>query len=452
MLTQIIDKVAQTATLAKKIEILKAARESNIGKNLDWLFEAATKKYGVTSAGIKKDNISEPVEIEEELEEIKAVLECLEKREFTGSDAIEAIKTATYRLNEEDFTLVMNILDNNLKCGVSFETYETKVMGKKSSAFKVTLARHLEDAKNVDVLDGTWFASRKCDGVRCVCFVDWDKYGSINSEPSVRFFSRQGKEFTTLDNLKPAIIDFLDLHNCLESHLVLDGELCKIDENGDEHFEQIVGECKKKNHTITECCYQLFDWTTKKAWDGIEKPVLKFEDRYQMLKELEQDYLIRKPIGECFCKVLLQEKIRSKEDFERWEKKVEAGNWEGFMLRKDVPFEVGRTKNLLKVKKFHDAEFVVEGIETGTEGMSIAGQGLQQVECTTNLLITYKGNRVSVGSGLSREQRLAWFKHPEAIIGKTICVKYFQESQDKDDKLSLRFPTLKHVYENGRDC
>jgi DNA ligase 1 len=33
--------------------------------------------------------------------------------------------------------------------------------------------------------------------------------------------------------------------------------------------------------------------------------------------------------------------------------------WEGIMLRKDIGYEGKRSKNLLKVKKFYDAEYEV---------------------------------------------------------------------------------------------
>ena len=41
--------------------------------------------------------------------------------------------------------------------------------------------------------------------------------------------------------------------------------------------------------------------------------------------------------------------------------------------------------------------------------------------------------------------------NPNLIIGKTITVQYFEESKNQQGELSLRFPTVKHVYENGRN-
>lgn len=52
---------------------------------------------------------------------------------------------------------------------------------------------------------------------------------------------------------------------------------------------------------------------------------------------------------------------------------------------------------------------------------------------------------------MTKDQRKEWYSHPTEIVGKTICVKYFQESKDKEGNLSLRFPTLKYVYEGQRE-
>jgi len=40
----------------------------------------------------------------------------------------------------------------------------------------------------------------------------------------------------------------------------------------------------------------------------------------------------------------------------------------------------------------------------------------------------------------------------EDIVGKTITVQYFEETANDKGGISLRFPTVKHIYENERDC
>lgn len=121
------------------------------------------------------------------------------------------------------------------------------------------------------------------------------------------------------------------------------------------------------------------------------------------------------------------------------------------MLRKNTYYQSGRTKDLLKVKKFFDAEYTVEGVECGSMTTALPGQGNVTFEGVTRLLITHKGTRVGVGAGLSREQRIAWMNDPKLIVGKVITVKYFEETTNADGNTSLRFPTLKVVHGAERD-
>ena len=67
------------------------------------------------------------------------------------------------------------------------------------------------------------------------------------------------------------------------------------------------------------------------------------------------------------------------------------------------------------------------------------------------VIIEHKGNTVRVGSGFSIEQRREFHSDPSKILGKVITVQYFEESKNQNGEYSLRFPVIKHVYENGRD-
>ena len=61
-----------------------------------------------------------------------------------------------------------------------------------------------------------------------------------------------------------------------------------------------------------------------------------------------------------------------------------------------------------------------------------------------------QGNLVKVGSGWSQDERITYYNDPQSLIGKTITVQYFEESQNKAGEWSLRFPVKKFVYEDGR--
>ena len=126
-------------------------------------------------------------------------------------------------------------------------------------------------------------------------------------------------------------------------------------------------------------------------------------------------------------------------------------NWEGFMLRKDVGYEGKRGKNLLKVKKFFDAEYKVMGADFGPMAVVRDGKEAQET-MLAQVFIEHKGHQVKVGSGFSQEQRIKYTQPNGDIIGKTITVQYFEETKNDKGGISLRFPTVKHIYENERDC
>jgi len=149
--------------------------------------------------------------------------------------------------------------------------------------------------------------------------------------------------------------------------------------------------------------------------------------------------------------MLEQHSLQGETEFDELMEKARENGWEGLILRKNVPYQGKRSKNMLKCKDFHDAEYVVEGVLTGPIRF-IKDQTEHEENMLTKVTITHKDNKVGVGSGWSLEQRRHYYKHPEEIIGKTITVQYFEESADEKTGLpSLRFPTVKWVHGDQRD-
>ena len=137
--------------------------------------------------------------------------------------------------------------------------------------------------------------------------------------------------------------------------------------------------------------------------------------------------------------------------FDTWGQMATDNNWEGFMLRKDIGYEGKRSKNLLKVKKFHDDEYVVRSYDSAP--MAVVREGKEKQETMlSQVYVMHKGYSVAVGSGFTQEQRIRFHNNPEGIMGKTITVQYFEETKNDKGGISLRFPTVKHIYENERDC
>lgn len=357
----------------------------------------------------------------------------LASRRVTGDAAYKKLQETVALYESYSQEILCRIIDRNLKIGISWDNY-LSVIGQKESKFEVALAMNLDKVKGINPIDGSYYISRKLDGCRCICYVN-----KVFSDTWIEFKSRQNKTITTLDNLVEPIKEFTK--NFGPGEYVLDGEVCIMDENGNENFHGLMKEVTRKDHTIENPRYNVFDILTRSEFDGeTESP--NFSDRLNMMNDLLTP---NKNVV-----LLEQELVTSQEVLDRWTNKAQELGWEGCMLRKDAPYKRGRSKDLIKIKKFQDAEYIVEGIIEGTATYNEGGA--KEYPVVAALIITHKGNQVKVGSGLSKEQRIGWLQNPNEIIGKTVTVQYFEETQDsKTNEYSLRFPVLKYVYDNGRN-
>ena len=151
-----------------------------------------------------------------------------------------------------------------------------------------------------------------------------------------------------------------------------------------------------------------------------------------------------------YLKVLKQKPINSFKELEDKTQKASEMGWEGLMIRKDDIYKGKRSNDILKVKTFHDDEYIVKDVMFGP--LRYVKEGLEvEEEMLSGVLIEHKGNTVRVGSGFSIEQRQHYFSKPDDIIGKEITVQYFEESQNQNGEYSLRFPVVKVIHENKRE-
>ena len=422
-LKQFVDEMKNTSSLNEKKVIIESIKDNKfITKALNYTFDPY-KKYYVTSKTCKKNK--DKVDLVQDLT-LFGLLDMLNTRTVTGHDAIKLVN-GFVEYNPEYEDLIFSIIDRNLEIRAS-ESVINKVIPGLIPTFDVALANKF-DPKRVDWND-LWFASRKLDGVRCITVVDLN--GKINC------YSRQGNEFETLQVVKDAVKQLGVVG------VVFDGEICLMDENGNEDFQGIMKQIKRKNHTIDNPKYVMFDYLTKTEFDSKESTATLAERiaRFAKLSNAidSQDSL----------SVLEQTVVNDDDHFASLKSKAEEKGFEGVMLRKNVGYEGKRSQNLLKVKKFFDAEYVVESIDF--EDHRVIRDGKEVViPMMAQAYINHKGYEVAVGSGWNQEQRIKYEANPNLIIGKTITVQYFEESKNQQGELSLRFPTVKHVYENGRN-
>lgn len=441
-LADVRELLLNTSSMTKKREILLDYKNNSDKDFNEKVFDLITNnhiKFYVTASKVKSMYAIRRVGDEEPIATDEGILnlyDMLAKRQLTGNAALTACALMCDALLDIDIyvaQLFLDILDKDFKCGVSNSTIQA-IFGGEDTAIKrnfgVALAnKYFDRADKVDFEKQDWYASRKCDGLRCIC---------IKENGVVKFFSRQEKEFTTLGVLK----ELVEL--CEDDNFVLDGELCQVDANGDEDFQGIIKLARRKDYTIPDPFYQLFDMLTVDEFFG-RATSPNFNARIQRLNAF---FSKNKTLLENNFKVLKQTHVEDINHFNELCDEARSKNWEGIMIRRDVPYEGKRTNDLLKVKDFLDDEFTVIDYELGDMRMVENGKHVTR-QVLTNVVIDYKGNRVSVGSGFSKEQRIHFAEHPEDILGHTITVKYFEETTNQRGTASMRFPVVKYVYDNN---
>jgi DNA ligase-1 len=228
-------------------------------------------------------------------------------------------------------------------------------------------------------------------------------------------------------------IEALDIRN-----VVFDGEMCLVDENGDEDFQRIMKEIRRKDHTVENGLFQIFDMLDLTDFQtGVSEDTL-----VTRLSRLENTI----PKAAQFLSVLYQEKVEGDDHFQKWREIAQIDDWEGLMLRLDTTYKGKRSKDVLKVKTMHDAEYRVKDAAYGPFRYVQDGKEIEE-EMLSAVMIEHKGNQVRVGSGFTIEQRKEFYRHPQHILNKVVTVQYFEESRNQDGNYSLRFPVVKYVLE-----
>ena len=421
---EFVDAQNATNSNTDKLNVLKKYAKNEAVRNaLEYTYNTF-KQYGVTSANCKKNSKL----IKYGYSDLFKLLDDLSIRFITGHTATSLVN-GFVEANKKHEDLIFSIIDRNLKTR-STTSMINKVIPGLIPTFDVALANSYDEkmAKKVDFND-TWFVSRKLDGCRCICIINED------GEPT--YFSRAGNEFLTLKNLDAEIIS-LGLKN-----MVIDGEICMLDANGNENFQGIIKEIKRKDHTIENPFFYMFDLLTMEEFInkegtttfGVRNVLLDnlfFQKEFKNIDYLPQTVLIDE-------QMLMIHVTTAKEN-----------GWEGLMLRKDAPYQGKRSNDVLKVKQFYDAEYVVVDIENAVNRVIVDGKEVEEL-MMRNVVIEHKGYRVQVGSGFSHEQKRFYFENPNEIIGKQITVQYFEESHNQNGGISLRFPTVKAIYETKRN-
>lgn len=264
-----------------------------------------------------------------------------------------------------------------------------KAAVKKDTAPPVLLAHKWENEDPTG-----WWISKKMDGVRCW----WD---------GERFLSRLGNEYHAPQWYKDK----------MPKGIVLDGELFA----GRGLFRKTISTVRKLIPSDVE-----WEKITYVVYDAPKFPG-KFEARVEYLESMFKTWDDKSAPGDI--RVLKQIKCKSEKHLLEVLKDEEERGGEGMMMREAGSlYEEGRSKTLLKVKTFFDAEAKVEGYT--------AGRGRHKGR-VGSLKVSWNGVEFNVGTGLNDKQR----ENPPKI-GEMITFRY----QETSKKTGIpRFPSFVSV-------
>ena len=419
-----IEEMKATSSTNDKKSILQKYDSPILRKLFEYVY-SPFKQYYVTSDNLKKrQDLSF-----DNYDDLFSLLDDLNERRVTGHSAIQSVNGFIEK-NKEFADVIYDVIDRNLKTRAT-TTLINSVMPGTVPTFDVALAEKFEgNEKKVNFDSGEWWASRKLDGVRCLAVID--------ENGDIKFYSRAGNEFLTLGVLAEELKS-LNLRS-----VVLDGEVCIMKDGGLEDFQGIIKEIGRKEHTIQNPMYYVFDMLQTEEFNDQsgEIPLSTRLLQLGVFFSLHSDLKCVAP--------LVQIQVSSREHFEEMVADATNLGYEGIMIRKDVGYEGKRSKNLLKVKKMHDAEYVVVDVENGIHRVIENGREVEE-EMLRAVMVEHKGNRVRVGSGFSIDQRRFYYQNPKEILGKTITVQYFEETTDQHGDHSLRFPVIKVVHGQKRE-
>ena len=318
--------------------------------------------------------------------------------------------------------LYTKIVSKDLTLGLTDGTLN-KVYGDFIPTFSVMLAKKFEDHKQK--IKGEFVITEKLDGNRCVV---------IKDNGVVKSFTRQGKQYEGLEEIEQEIA-------CLElDNIVFDGELI-ADMQGStiEIYAETTSKARSKGSNKTGLVYHIFDMLQLDEFqNGKSKTNCIF--RKLMLQAVfdNSTFLHCKEVKPLYTGSDLSEV----EKWMIWAKEKEV---EGLMVNLDKPYICKRSDLILKVKVFNDADVRCLDVIEGT-GKNVGKLGAITIQFEHE----GKAYECNCGSGFSDEEREAYWKTPELIVGKIVTVGYFEVSKNAQGDFGLRFPTWKSIIRHDK--
>ncbi len=354
-------------------------------------------------------------------EDFKNSANLLIERESTGHAARDLIINLMNLSKEDQWNnWYRRILIKDLRCGVSEKTVNN-VAKKMNLKFRVPVFSCMlahDGAKHPKKIKGDCLVEYKYDGVRVVAIVKKNK---------ATLYSRNGKIFNNFAHIENA------LSKPEYNNIVFDGEVMSDD------FQALMKQVYRKSGANTEDAYlALFDMLPLKEFnEGRSK--LNSLERKQELNKLSKTF--GSEIKLVDYEIINFDNEQGQEKFSEMNKEALEKGFEGLMIKpSNNYYECKRSHAWLKIKPFIEVTLKVIDIQEGT-GKHEGKLGAFSVEGEDD----GKFFSLSVGSGLTDEQRDMYWADKDRLIGRLIEVRADAITKSiEGDHFSLRFPRFKN--------
>ncbi len=375
-----------------------------------------------------------------------ALLDDLANRKVTGNAAKAAVTATLGLYTEPTVKILERVLNKDLKCGASGDTFRKLYPHLAIPEFNIMLAAKIEEKaialkKSDKLLTGDilakkygltfpFIAEAKYDGNRLIAFV---------SNGKVQYLSRSGKDSDHLIGLFD--VELAKMEADIGQPIVVDGEVL-----GGSFLETVEAKKSTNDNAKASLKFYAFDIMTRTEWDEQDCPhnqlgrTMRLRDliiKLGLTKIVKSKTTIVKNMAEllAFYSEVIAEGHNPDDSLN--------GLGEGLILKTLHGFyEWDRSKNWFKWKPVVDLDLKIVGYKMGEGRLSTTIGKL--------LLEGYDENgtfiKASCGSGLSDKDRAFFLANQAAMLGKTVMIECQEISKGRNSAHhSARFPIFIRV-------
>lgn len=431
-IAEIVNELRDTSGSNDKIKVLKKYADApHLQEIFKWTYDPFLK-YGVSKKMIESlENANVNRNAFVTYYEFEQFMDTLAKSNINDDLRSQIADYLHHPTNQTTVDLLKCIFTKDLKIGMAAASINKAIPGL-IPVFDVMRGQKYSDHKH-KLVSKDIIITEKIDGVRTVAIID--------ENGDVRFYSRQGKEWEGLVEIEE------DVKSLGLKNIVLDGETTILNQEGMESkevFKRTMEIMGSKLERKTGLLYNVFDCVPLSQFKAGKCSASASNRKKWFLEKYTKEWTFGgyehvKPLPVIYEGVYREEAVKG------FHQNILRRGGEGIMINiASAPYECKRTANLLKVKEMYTMDLKIIGFEEGLVGSKFEGT-------LGAIVVDYKGHEVKVGSGYTDDERKFFWENKDDLIGRVIEVQYFEETEDTDGNLSLRFPVYVQLREVGKE-